>query len=332
MFIIKDEIMAIVNSVLGPINTEEMGITLMHEHIASLDMSMMHAYKDWCDMDETLDLFVKNVEAVKKYGVKTMVDPTPVNLGRDLQTMQEGARRAGINIICTTGLYFMEEPWIMRGTDVDCLASYFIRDLTEGIEGTDYKAGFIKVATDKYRGESEVNQIMMLAAAKASLVTGCPIMTHTQSKLKQGIYQQNIFLKAGVAPHKIYIGHTFDCMDEEYIMFIMDKGSYVGADQIGITHRNTTEQLANIISNLIKKGKGYEKHIFLSHDAGAASDYAYSFSPFKRDASRNTSIRDYCELFVNLLPMLRQRGITEEQINMMIIENPRRFFAGEPIK
>ena len=323
--------MAKINSVLGQIDTDDLGLTLMHEHIISVESSFMNAFKDWLDVDSTLAYFKSNIEKVKKYGVKTMVDQTPINLGRNLTIMQRGAKEAGINIICATGLYFMEEPFIMRGTDADCMASYFVRDLTVGIEGSDVKAAFIKVATDKYRNESEVNQIMMRAAARASVQTGCPISTHTQSKMKHGLYQQKIFLEEGVKPHKIYIGHSFDCLDIDYLREIMDRGSYVGCDQIGITHRHTNEQLADIISSLIKLGKGYEKHIFLSHDAGAASDYAYSFAPYKRDPFRNTSVRGYDELFEKLIPLLKKRGVEQKVIDTMLIENPRRYFAGEPI-
>ena len=324
--------MAIINSVLGPLDTNDMGLTLMHEHIASLDMSMVHAFRDWVDIESTLEDFTKNIEAVKQYGVKTMIDHTPINLGRDIDVLRKGAQKAKINIICATGLYFMEEPFIMRGTDADCMAGYFIRDIIEGIQGTEYKAAFVKVATDKYHGESEVNQTMMIAAAITAKQTGCPISTHTQSTLRHGVYQQDIFLKEGVKPYKIYIGHSFDCLDEGYLRELMDKGSYVGCDQIGIIHRATTEQLADIVAYLIKLRKGYEKQICLSHDSGAVSDYAYSFAPWKRDSMKNTSVRGYDELFKVMLPLLKVNGVSQEEIDMMLIENPRRFFAGEPIR
>lgn len=321
-----------INSVNGPIESGEMGKTLIHEHLLTINYALYHAYgKDWLDEEEMYRIFCERVERVKAKGVRTIVDPLPTDLGRDLRMMQEASKRAGINYICATGLYHVEAPFMSKGIDPDYLASYFIKDLTEGIEGTEYKAALIKVATDKMYGMSENNRKMMEAAAIASIATGVPITTHTYSKEHHGLYQQQIFLDKGVEPKKIYIGHSFDCLDKDYLREIMDKGSYVGCDQIGITHRASTEDLAKCVADLIHMDKGYEKQIFLSHDGGVINDYGSCFMPWRRDVNKNSSCGSYDELFDVMIPELLKNGISEEIIDIMLIDNPRRYFEGRDI-
>lgn len=320
-----------INTVNGPADTADFGVTLMHEHLLSLDMQMVHAYADWYDKEQMMRDFCDSIARVKAHGVQTFVDQTPINLGRDIHLLREAAERADIRILCATGLYFMEEPFIMRDVDPRRIAFFLMRDICDGIQGTRYRAALVKCATDKYRGESDVNRAMVRGCGMAARQTGVPIATHTQSKLHHGLYQQQVLLEEGVEPHKICIGHTFDCLEEDYVCRLMDAGSYVGCDQIGIVHRATTQQYADFVAKLIHMGRGYEKQIFLSHDASMVSDYAYEFSPRLRDREKNTAAAGgYDELFANMLPMLLERGVSPEQIDTMLVENPRRFFEGIP--
>ncbi|NMC45421.1 MAG: hypothetical protein GYA52_01180 [Chloroflexi bacterium] len=320
-----------VNSVNGPIDTKDIGRTLIHEHLASVDLSMINAFSDWFSEEEMYSKFCERVERIKKYGVKTIVDQTPINLGRNIYWLHKASERADIQILCATGLYHMEDPFITREVDAEYMAEFFIRDITEGIQGTSFKAALIKCATDKQRGESEVNKIMIRAAAIASAETGAPIATHTNSKLHQGLYQQKIFFENGVQPHQILIGHSFDCLERDYLTALLDNGTYVGCDQIGIIHRAKTEDLAECVADLINMGKGYERQIVLSHDGVVVNDYAYSFTRWRRDETKNTSIGSYDEVFDVMIPELKKRGITQELIDVMMVDNPRRYFEGKEI-
>lgn len=321
-----------IQTVCGEIDSSQLGCTLMHEHVATLDASMVQAYPDWYDRGAVLNTFAEAIARVKPYGVKTFVDQLPINLGRDIHLLREAAERAEIQLICATGVYHTEHPFICRNIDPEFMASFFIRDLTQGIQGTPYKAALVKCATDKLYGESENNRAMLRAAAIASRETGAPIGTHSCSKLHQGLYQQRIFFEEGIAPHKILIGHSFDCLERDYLTQLLDNGTYVGCDQIGIHHRASTEDLAACVADLIAMGKGYEKQIMLSHDGGIVNDYAYSFAPWRRDPAKNNSLGFYDELFEVMIPELLTRGVTQEQIDTMLIENPRRYFEGTPIR
>ncbi len=320
-----------INSVCGPVDTAQMGRTLIHEHIATLDASMVQAFPDWYDREAVLNSFAEAIGRVKHYGVRTFVDQLPINLGRDIHLLHEAAERAEIQLLCATGVYHTEQPFISRNVDPEFMAEFFVRDLTVGIQGTDYKAALIKCATDKLCGESEVNRAMLRAAAIASKQTDAPIATHTYSKLRQGLYQQRVFFEEGIAPHKILIGHSFDCLDREYLAQLLDNGTYVGCDQIGIFHRASTQDLAQCVADLIHMGKGYEKQIVLSHDGGIVNDYAYSFARWRRDPAKNNSLGFYDELFAHMLPELLARGVTQAQIDTMLEENPRRYFEGKEI-
>jgi phosphotriesterase-related protein len=320
-----------VNSVNGPIDSKNLGRTLIHEHLVSVDLTMVNAFNDWFDVEDMYHQFCVRAERLKKHGVKTVVDQLPINLGRNIHWLREASLRSGIQILCATGLYHMEEPFISRNVDPEFMAEFFVRDLTEGIQGTPYKAALIKCATDKQHGESEVNKVMLHAAAIASVQTGAPIGTHSNSKLHQGLYQQRIFLENGVEPQKILIGHSFDCLEQNYLTALLENGTYVGCDQIGIVHRASTEALAECVAELIHLEKGYEKQIVLSHDSAIVNDYAYSFARWRRDLAKNTGIGNYDEVFDVMIPELKKRGITQEMIDVMMIDNPRRYFEGKAI-
>ena len=143
--------MATVPGVLGPIDTAELGFTLMHEHVLVANWAMRHAFPDWIDREAHVRKATAEVLAAKARGVGTIVDLTPINLGRDISIIREVAERAQMQIIAATGLYWAEEPWL-AAWPADALVDWLLRDLLEGIEGSDVRAGIIKCAT--YQAET----------------------------------------------------------------------------------------------------------------------------------------------------------------------------------
>ena len=104
--------MATVNGVLGPIDTEDLGFTLMHEHIMIANWSMRQAFADWIDAERIVEYAAGELVKAKEAGVKTVADLTPINIGRDIHIIHEAAARADVNVIASTGLYYHEEPWL----------------------------------------------------------------------------------------------------------------------------------------------------------------------------------------------------------------------------
>jgi phosphotriesterase-related protein len=127
--------MATVQGVLGPIDTSELGFTLMHEHILVANWAMRQSFADWVDLEAHAVEATAEVVSAKERGVRTIVDLTPINLGRDIHAIHDVAERAGMQVIAATGLYWTEEPW-MQGWETDRLVEFLVRDITDGIQGT----------------------------------------------------------------------------------------------------------------------------------------------------------------------------------------------------
>lgn len=319
----------LINSVTGAIDTKNMGVTLMHEHVANLEFSFCHAYDDWFDKETTLAQFKDEIDRVKPYGVSTFVDCTPINLGRDLDIMIDASEKAEIPILASTGLYYMEDPWTYFDLDPGYLAELLLRDTTKGIQGRGVKPAVIKCATDSNVGYTEVNKKMLQAAAITARDSGLPIYTHTTPDGKMGLYQQEVFAENGVKPEKVVIGHSFDTCDIPYLEKMLANGTYIGCDRVGLQIICSTDKLATCVAELVKKG--YASQIMLSHDSNITSDFALSFVRYKRDRKQNPAVGAYFEVFEVLIPMLKEQGVTQEQIDEMTITNPRRFFEGLPI-
>ena len=318
-----------VNTVLGPIDPGDMGVTLMHEHIANIEWNLARAIPGFYDRDRVVEMFCGEMETLRPYGVKTFVDATPINLGRDVELMRRCSEHSGVQIIACTGLYWQERPFFHMGLEAERLADMMIREIEQGMEGTDSKPGFIKCATQLQPGETETNRNMLRAAALACKATGLPIYTHTQPGSQLAAYQQRVFAEEGVAPEKIAFGHVFAGMQRDYIRGLAEGGSYVGCDQLGF-EAGCMEQMADLLADLFQRG--HRRQIFLSCDAALWSDFGCTFAKDHRDRDSNPMIGHDLRrktLFEMLLPMLRQRGVAESVIEDVLVGNPRRFFGGE---
>ena len=317
----------LINGVLGPLDTKDLGITFIHEHLVAASRDMCFAFDDWFDEDEVVSTFADLMEKQKSdNGLKTFVEASPINLGRDINLMRKAAEKANIQMLACTGLYWMEDPWFLM-IDPEKLAKYYIRDITKGIQGTDIKAAFVKCSTDMQYGESDANKAMIEACAIASKETGVPVYTHTNGKFKQGLYQQEILTEKGVAAHKIAIGHAFGNTDREYLKSIMNNGSYVSCDQISYNEMIcVTPELASCVADLCKEG--YAQYIFLSHDKNVYTDYGFCLTDMRRDRQNNPITGSYTEVFEEMIPLLKQKGVSDIYIEDMMLNNPRRYFEG----
>src|SRR5204863_3560354 len=122
------------------------------------------------------------VQLRNEHGVRSFVDPCPIELGRDAGMMKEISEKSGMHIICTTGFYFEEMglPVYWRARTVDEIAEFYIREITDGIGDTGIKAGAIKVATGA-PVVTELERKFLAAACVAQKATGVPVITPTQA-------------------------------------------------------------------------------------------------------------------------------------------------------
>lgn len=321
-----------VNTVTGPIRIEDLGVTLMHEHV-------LIGYPGW-EADtlrpgpgraEIVETAVEKIRSMQDIGIQSMLDPCPNDLGRDVGLAAEVADKTGFNIICATGLYKENEGgfpyWhFVRsiGRGVEAMAELFIHELTRGIGDTGVKAGIIKVAT----GEGKITDYeydVLSAAALAAVETGAPITTHTDQGT-MGEEQQAFLVEKGVPAHRIIIGHSCGSSDHDYHMRLLEKGSYLGFDRFGLDILVPDEQRIDALVALLQKQQ--ERRIIVSHD----SVWCTRGQPFPAEMLAGIDVDKLfnpTHFHRNIIPALLARGVSREQIDTMLVDNPRRFFQGE---
>ena len=320
-----------INSVRGPISPDELGTTLMHEHFT-------FAYPGWfadatMAPDDYKAALKTNRDVIKKakaLGITTIVDATPNDVGgRNPKLYKKLAKKTGINIICSTGLYTEHEGspayWKTRviwGTDISKLISeLFITEITEGIGTSGVKAGVIKVGTGPEMSKYEAS--VLKAAVIAQKATGVPIITHTEGPTG-GVEQAELLIKEGADPKKVMIGHVSNSRDIEYHKAILAKGVYIGFDRIGLDIITPFTINVKNVAELCKLG--YADKIMLSHDTvnvwlgrpiEVPERYLRAFANWRID-----------HISKDFIPALKKEGVTDEQIKTMMVDNPRNLFLG----
>ena len=321
-----------VQTVVGPIAVDQLGVTLMHEHLVI-------GYPGWeadtrdpgPDRAEIVQICVDKIHQMQEFGIQSMLDPCPNDLGRDVELAAEVADKTGFNIICATGLYKEDEGgtpyWhFMRslGKGVEAMAELFIAELTDGVGNTGIRPGIIKVATGEGR-VTDYEYEVLEAAALASCETGAPITTHTDQGT-MGVVQQKFLTEHGVPPHRIIIGHSCGSADHDYHLDILERGSYLGFDRFGLEVLAPDEQRIKALVALLQKHK--EQRVVVSHDCV----WCTRGQPFPQEL---LGMMDADVLFNpthfhrNIIPRLLEEGVTQAQIDTMLVDNPRRFFRGE---
>jgi phosphotriesterase-related protein len=327
--------MAQVPTVRGMIEAEELGTTLIHEHLLNADEAVrsqwphVGAVKEEkpheISPDQVYDIAVREAKAAVDLGVKTIGEPTAMFLGRDVDFMRRVSEETGLQVIPCTGIYTYDYlPQFFMNRDSDQIAELFVHDIEEGIQGTDIKAAFIKCAADE-PGVNENIEKVHRAAARASVRTGAPIMAHSRPASNTGPRQVEIFLEEGVEPRKIQMAHTGDTDDLEYIEGLLETGVWIGLDRYGLDIFLQYEKRQATAKALLERG--YADRIFLSADSVATTDWFpvnVIDALIAAGAAHDWTIRMVPE---RVLPELREWGMTEEQERTMMVENPVSWLA-----
>lgn len=321
-----------IQTVTGPTTPEKLGRTLMHEHLL---IGYPGSDVDWVNPGpsrrERIERCVDRIEEMKGLGITAMLDPCPADLGRDVELMAEVAQRTGFQLICATGLYKEAEGgtayWKFRmsfGSVVDAMAEIFIRELRDGVGETGIRAGIIKVGTG-HGTLTEYEQAVFAAAARASLETGAPITTHTDDG-RFGDDQQAFLTARGVPAHRIVIGHSCGSGDTAYHTEIAKNGSYLGFDRFGLDMLQPDEERVAALARLVEAGFG--RQIVVSHD----SVWCWNGQPAPPEALiQMEKVWNPSHFLTRIAPRLREAGVEDAQIEALLVDNPRRFFAGEAV-
>ncbi len=296
----------------------------MHEHVFVLAPEALQNYghlwgASYWDEEKGVADAIAKLRALRAHGIQTIVDPTVPGLGRFIPRIQRVNAEVDLNIVVATGVYtFHDLPLFLRPRTDDAIAEIFIREIREGIDDTGVRAAFLKCAVDLHGITGDVPRILSACAA-ASLETGAPIMVHTNAKLQTGLPALAELTRLGVPPASIVIAHAGDSDDLGYLRAIADTGASLGYDRFNMDFYAPDATRLSTLASLLPEGYGDRVH--LAHDASAFFDVAVG-NPLFAD-----EVLDYLHISQNILPALLAAGVTQAQIDQMLIDNPRRFLT-----
>lgn len=340
--------MATVQTVQGVIDSKELGITLMHEHLY-IDRS--HLWKEpngpekkfanepvsmeilgklrlnpYGNKDNGLmideDTAIKEASEFYYFGGKTIVDVTPVGIGRDPRALFQLSRKTGLNIIMGCGYYLEESiPAYVKDWTIEEIEESIISDLEVGVDGTGIKAGIIgEIGISPDMTDLEVK--VLQAAARAQKKTGHVLTIHLPGWERYGHQVLDIVEKEGASVHKTILDHMNPSMDDvEYQISLAERGAFLEYDMIGIDllfpegQSPSDEDNARAIVNLIDKG--YGESLLLSHDV------------FLKICLKTYGGWGYSHILENFVPRLMRKGVSQQEIDILLKNNPRRVFERE---
>ena len=321
-----------IQTVTGPISPDDLGRTLMHEHLTvGWPGAESHTTVARRSRADVVAVCVDRIAELQELGYSTLVDPCPNDLGRDVSLLVEVSEATGFNIICATGLYKESEGghayWSFKARYEDVtavMAEMFESELTDGVGGSGARPGILKVATG-LGGMTDHERRGFDAAAVAAQATGAPITTHTDEGTV-GDLQQEVLTDAGVPARRILVGHSCGTTDADYHERIAAGGSYLGFDRFGIAAlQPDTDRVASLVEVI---RRGYGDRVVVSHD----SVWCWQGEPFPaRSMGRLGEIFDPTRFDREIVPMLLEAGVEGAEVEALVVDNPRRFFTGEPL-
>src|SRR4051794_4133153 len=226
--------MATIQTVSGPIEAGEMGLTLVHEHVRFRDEAAAVQWPDRYDADAELQLALEAVNAAAAHGVRTIIDPTAMFGGRDVRFMERVARETGVHIVPCTGIYTYDYlPHYFENRDADLIAEHFVADIQRGIQGTDIRAAFPKCAADE-AGVTENVEKLHRACARASVQIGAPIRPPSRPATTPGPRRVELFPEEGAAPPRLQTPPPGDPAALAYTGALLPWGVYGGLARYGL--------------------------------------------------------------------------------------------------
>jgi len=307
---------ASVETVLGPVAAEELEVTLVHEHILVDWIGAEQTSPDRYESEAVVEVVLPYLREVRELGVRTLVDCTPAYLGRDVRVLQRLAEASGLHILTNTGYYgaaddrFIPESAYER--PAQALADDWIREHREGIDGTGIRPAFMKIGVDA-GPLSEIDAKLVEAAAIAHKATGLAIHAHT-SDVTAGLAELGILETRAVPLDAFVWVHAQIVDDVEVLAGVAARGAWVELDGVA---PETLIRHAELVMGLAERG--HLGRVLVSHDAGS-----YTVGEPGGGAEK---FRGYDLIARELVPDLRARGLPEEGVRALLVENPRALLA-----
>lgn len=352
-----------VNTVLGSVLASQLGVASPHEHLlislgnwymqgqsaTSLSMSTEpvgmdnlwrvrrnpYSYKDNLLLGD-IERQLSEVELFKRAGGNTLVDLTLREIGRDPAGLAEISRAAGLHVIAGTGLYVhTAHPADMDSLSVEDIAQLLVRDLTEGIDNTDVKAGVIgEVGTwDPIQPNEEKS---LRGAAAAHRRTGAPIIVHTYLFAKWGLRVLDILEEEGVSPDRVALAHVDSVLDLEYHRMIADRGAYVEYDLFGAETTNDDWRRFDRGTRFIPPIPCDMERILAAKEL-ISSGYGERLL-FAQDICMKVQLTSYGgygygHILRDVVPLMRDLDIPNDAIQQVLSGNPQRLLGwSDPVE
>lgn len=320
--------MTLIPTARGPVDTAELGTTLMHEHVFVLTADSQAQWSDEWDEQRRVTDAVARLRELRATGVRTIVDPTVDGLGRDVARIARiNAEVPDLNIVVATGIYtYTDVPHFFahRGPGIspdlpEPMVELFVRDIEQGIQGTPIRAGLLKCAIDHHGLMPGVERVLR-AVAQAHLRTGVPIMVHTHPGSRTGTEVHRVLTELGVPARRVLLAHSGDTTDADHLTELAEAGYWLGMDRFGIDTTLDFAGRVGIVAEMARRG--FAGQMVLSQDAACYIDWV---QPEIMPMLPNWT---YLHVLRDVVPALREHGVTDKQIAQMLVDNPRRYFEG----
>jgi phosphotriesterase-related protein len=305
----------------GRLSFSQLGRTLIHEHIhvGMPGWQFDHGAPKYVRA-ELMARSVDKLQELQAYGCSTIVDPCPIDLGRDVEFVAEAAQRSGTNIIVATGVYYEADgiTCTFRMLEREQILELYLKELTEGVGDSGIKAGVVKIASGEHANNAYETRMVGIGAEAARL-TGVPLISHTHYA-SHGHHQLDVVEQNGGCPGCTVVGHSGDRDDHDYQRSLAERGAFVGLDRFGMEMFLPDDIRIRNLVQLFEAG--FRDNILVSHDhvlcvlGRLGAEYEG-----RVPTSRLTRIFDY------VLPQLKRFGLSDADIECILVDNPRQLFV-----
>lgn len=295
-----------IQTVFQTIQKEALGVTLAHEHIRMDRIGNTAKVKTYESMLEEYILDLK--PCIDTYELNSLFDMTCIGMGREAVALQHLSNILDIHIVCGTGFYLpYTYPAFVQDASVEELRDVLLKEIREGVDSTGVLPGVIGEIGSEFNSFDETQQRIFLASIQASKESGLAIFTHCQlgTMIKE---QVDFFLKHQANPAKVALGHCDLCNDFDTLLYALERGFNICFDTLGKNAYQSEQVRVDTAVNLIQRG--YAKQLIFSNDIT------------RRSYFRHNGGSGYVYLFDTFLPKLIERGVSNHDIEQIMVKNP----------
>ena len=311
-----------VNTVLGPVPADDLGVVAVHEALLSVLPGAEHAFDVSVDRAEIFETLASALADFRDHGGRTVVDSTGMFHGRDLQLYEALARATGVHIVASTGLgpeemlggYFLTPqtnpptPW-----PAEKFAALFSQEITEGMVVPRVErrgaAGLVATAATR-EGMTPTDESLFRGAARTALATGVPVSIRYG---RDALDDLAVVLDEGLPADRVVVGDLDrrDAVAACAPLKVAERGAYVALDHVGAEDPDHLDDAERVALLLELVAAGHAERILLSASAvGVAKGHTATGVPFSH-------------VLAAFVPLARSHGLGEEDARRLLVDNPR---------